>query len=348
MVDIAKHLDTTEASMRAKRSSPIACALGVIAAFGCGLWTADPADAQTYPDRAIKFVVPLVPGSPGDVVARLIADKLSISLKQPFVVENRPGAAGNIGTEVVVKSAPDGYTLGMVLGSTLTVNPSVYQKLPFDPDKDITLISILSTSGQMLVVHPSIPVNSVGEFVAFAKAATARKQPITYGSGGVGIPGHLAMENFRVRAGFDAIHVPYRGNTPVVVDLLAGQINFAFISSAGMVDHLRTGRLKGLAVSRSSRSPLTPEVPTIAESGYPGFAVETDNVLLAPAGIPEPIVALLEREVAAALKLSDVIERLRIMDMVPGPIGGGEMLARIKADRAQWAKVVAAANMRLE
>jgi tripartite-type tricarboxylate transporter receptor subunit TctC len=334
--------------MSAKRSFHVARVLLAIAAFACSAWTADPAAAQAYPNRPIKLVVPLVPGSPGDIVARLVADKLSISLKQPLVVENRPGAAGNIGTELVAKSAPDGYTLGMVLGSTLTVNPSVYRKLPFDPDKDLRLISILSTSGQMLVVHPSVPVNSVKEFVAFAKAAAARKEPITYGSGGVGIPGHLAMENFRLRAGFDAIHVPYRGNTPVVVDLLAGQIKFAFISSAGMVDHLRAGRLKGLAVSRSSRSPLTPDVPTIAESGYPGFTVETDNLLLAPAGIPEPIVRLLERAVAAALKLPDVIERLRIMDMVPGPIVDGEMLARIKADRAQWAKVVAAAHMRVE
>jgi tripartite-type tricarboxylate transporter receptor subunit TctC len=331
--------------MSANLSRRSAAALVALAAFGCGSW---PAGAQTYPGHAIKLVVPLLPGSPGDIVARLVADKLSANLKQPIVVENRPGAAGNIGTELIARSAPDGYTLGMVLGSTLTVNPSVYHKLPFDPDKDLRLISIVSTSGQMLVVHPSVPVNSVQEFVAFAKAAAARGKPITYGSGGIGIPGHLAMESFRMRAGFDAIHVPYRGNPAVITDLLSGRIKFAFISSAGMLDHLRNGRLKGIAVSRSSRSPLTPDVPTIAESGYPGFAVETDNLLLAPTGIPDPIVRLLEREVATALKLPDVVERLRAMDMAPGPIAGGDMLARIKADRAQWAKVVAAAHMRIE
>jgi tripartite-type tricarboxylate transporter receptor subunit TctC len=334
--------------MAATGISRTARMLLALAVSACGAWTPGHAAAQHYPSRPIKLVVPLVPGSPGDIVARLVADKLSAGLGQPLVVENRPGAAGNIGTEFIARSAPDGYTLGMVLGSTLTVNPSVYRKMPFDPDRDLRPISVLSTSGQMLIVHPSVPVNSVREFVAFAQAATAAKQPITYGSGGVGIPGHLAMENFRIRAGFDAVHVPYRGNTPVVVDLLAGQIKFAFISSAGLVDHLRAGRLKGLAVSRTTRSPLSPDVPTIAESGYPGFAVETDNILLAPAGLSDPIAALLQREVAAALKQPDLVERLRIMDMVPGPIAGDEMLARIAADRAQWAKVVAAAHMRLE
>src|SRR5690242_3237971 len=325
-----------------------ATALLALATLACGTWLTDRATAQGYPNRPIKLVVPLVPGSPGDIVARLVADKLSIALKQPLVVENRPGAAGNTGTEFIARSAPDGYTLGMVLGSTLTVNPSVYRKMPFDPDRDLRLIAVLATSGQLLTVHPSVPVNSVKEFVAFAQAATAAKQPITYGSGGVGIPGHLAMESFRVRAGFDAVHVPYRGNTPVVVDLLAGQIKFAFISSAGLADHLRAGRLKGLAVSYGTRSPLTPDVPTIAESGYPGFTVETDNVLLAPAGLPDAIAALIEREATAALRLPDVIERLRIMDMNPGSTVGDALVSRVKANRAQWAKVVATAHMHIE
>jgi tripartite-type tricarboxylate transporter receptor subunit TctC len=340
---------TREANMPVKNFLGVARTLFAVVMSACiAASTLDRAAAQGYPNRPVRLVVPLVAGSPGDVVARLVADKLSIALKQPIVVENRPGAAGNIGTELIAKSAPDGYTLGMVLGSTLTVNPSVYRSMPFDPDKDLRLISVLSTSGQMLVVHPSVPVSSVKEFVAFARAASVAKQPITYGSGGVGIPGHLAMENFRVRAGFDAVHVPYRGNTPVVVDLLAGQIKFAFISSAGLLDRLQTGRLKGLAVSRITRSSLTPDVPTIAESGYPGFSVETDNILLGPAGLSGPIAVLLEREVAAVLRLPDVVERLHVMDMVPGPIVGNDMQTRIKADRAQWAKVVAAAHMQLE
>jgi tripartite-type tricarboxylate transporter receptor subunit TctC len=236
----------------------------------------------------------------------------------------------------------------MVIGTTLTVNPSLYKKLPFDPDKDFRPIAIVTTAGAMLVVHPSVPVNSVAEFVAFAKSAAAKKEPITYASGGNGTPGHLVMENFRLHAGFEAIHVPYRGNTPMVIDLVAGQVKFGFVTSSGMMDHVQAGRLKGLGVSRASRSPLAPDVPTIAESGYPGFKVETYIVMLAPAGIPEPIAALLEREVQAALKLPDVIERFRVMDTTPAGIIGTEVRARLKADREAWAKVVAAANMRLE
>jgi tripartite-type tricarboxylate transporter receptor subunit TctC len=234
-----------------------------------------------------------------------------------------------------------------MLSSILTVNPSLYEKLPFDPDKDFRPISILTESGMMLVVHPSVPVNSVAEFVAYAKAAAARKEPIIYASGGNGGPGHLTMENFRVHAGFEAIHVPYRSNAPMVVDLLAGQVKVAFVTSSGMMDHVRAGRLKGLGVSRLSRSPLAPNVPTINESGYPGFKIEAYNVLLSPAGLPEPIAALLEREVPATLKFPDVIERLRAMDVIPSGIIGPEVRARLKADRAEWAKVVAAANMRL-
>ena len=236
----------------------------------------------------------------------------------------------------------------MVLGTALTVNPSLYKKLPFDPEKDFRLISIVTTSGNMLVVHPSVPVNSITEFVAFAKAAAARKEPISYASGGNGTPGHFTMENFRVHAGFEAVHVPYRGNPPMVVDLVAGQVKVGFVTSAGMMEHVRAGRLKALGVSRDNRSPLAPEVPTIAESGYPDFKVENLAVMLAPAGISEPIAQRLELEVQVAVRQPDVIERLRAMDTTALGLVGPEVAARIKADREAWAKVVAAANMRLE
>jgi tripartite-type tricarboxylate transporter receptor subunit TctC len=333
--------------MGATRASHFA-GIFLVAALGCGPWPVGAAAAQAYPDRVVKLVVPFVAGSPLDIVARTIADKLSTSLKQPFVVENRPGAGGNIGTELITRAAPDGHTLGMVLGTTLTVNPSLYGKLPFDPDKDIRPIAIVATSGNMLVVHPSIPVNSVAEFVAFAKAATAKKEPIAYASGGSGTPGHLVMENFRVHAGFEAIHVPYRGNTPMVVDLVGGQVKIGFVTSAGMMDHVRTGRLKALAVARPGRSPLAPDVPSIAETGYPGFKVENYYVLLAPAALSEPIAAVLEREVSAAMRLPDVVERLRAMDTTPEVMIGAGVRARLKADREAWAKVVAAAGMRVD
>jgi tripartite-type tricarboxylate transporter receptor subunit TctC len=333
--------------MSAKRSVHFVGIIFAGAAIGCSVWAVGATAAQPYPSHLVRLVVPFTAGGPSDIVARAIGEKLSASLKQPFVIENRPGAGGNVGTEVLAKAPPDGHTLGLMLSSILTVNPSLYEKLPFDPDKDFRPISILTESGMMLVVHPSVPVNSVAEFVAYAKAAAARKEPIIYASGGNGGPGHLTMENFRMHAGFEAIHVPYRSNAPMVVDLLAGQVKVAFVTSSGMMDHVRAGRLKGLGVSRLSRSPLAPNVPTINESGYPGFKIEAYNVLLSPAGLPEPIATLLEREVPATLKFPDVIERLRAMDVIPSGIIGPEVRARLKVDRAEWAKVVAAANMRL-
>jgi tripartite-type tricarboxylate transporter receptor subunit TctC len=335
--------------MGAMRSSRFNGMFLAVLALGCGPWSLKAASAQDYPNHIVKLVVPFVAGGPLDITARAIADKLSTSLKQPFVIENRPGAGGNIGTEVIARSAPDGYTLGMVLGTVLTVNPSLYGKLPFDPDKDIQPIAIVAKSGNMLVVHPSVPVNSVAEFVAFAKASAARKEPLAYASsGGIGSPGHLVMEYFRLHAGFQAVHVPYRGNPPMVLDLVAGQVKVGFVTSAGLINHVQAGRLKALGVARDRRSPLAPNVPTIAESGYPGFNVENYYVMLAPAGLPASIAAVLERNVVAALRHPDVVERLRAMDTTPDVMIGAEARARLKADREDWSKVVAAAGMRVD
>jgi tripartite-type tricarboxylate transporter receptor subunit TctC len=310
-------------------------------------WTPVAAAAQSYPNRPIKLVVPYDAGGPTDVIARTIADKLSASLKQPLVIENRPGAGGNIGTEAIAKAAPDGHTLGLVVGTTLTVNPRVYRKMSFDPDKDIRPISIVTSTGLMLAVHASVPVNSVPEFVAFANAAAARKEPVAYAFAGNGTPSHLAMESFRLRAGFDANPVPYRSVAPMVVDLVAGQVKLGFVATTN-IEHVMAGRLKALAVARSNRSSLVPDIPTIAEAGYPGFSVDSYIVLVAPAGVSESVVALLEREVQAALTLPDLIERFRRMDTSTVGTVGPEVGARLKADRETWAKVVAATNIRLD
>jgi tripartite-type tricarboxylate transporter receptor subunit TctC len=325
---------------------PLCLAGMIVAGLSLG-WPGGATAEQHYPNRPIKLVVPYDAGGPTDVIARTIADKLSVSLKQPFVIENRPGAGGNIGTESVVKASPDGHTLGLVVGTTLTVNPSVYKKLSFDPDKDLRSISIVTTTGSMLAVHASVPANSVPELVAFSKAAAARKEPLAYAFAGNGTPSHLAMEYFRLRTGFEADPVPYRSVAPMVVDLLAGQVKVGFVATTN-IEHVQAGRLKALAVGRSNRSPLLPDIPTIAESGYPGFSVDSYIVLVAPAGVSEPIVALLEREVQTALKLPEVIERFRRMDTSPvGAIGPG-VGARLKADRETWAKVVEATGMRLD
>ncbi len=313
-----------------------------------GALGAAPAAAAAYPTHLIKMMVPYAAGGPSDVVARTIAEKISADLAQPVVIENRPGAGGNLGTELLARAAPDGYTVGLVLGTTLTVNPSLFPRLGFDPDKDFRPIAIVTQSANMLVVHPSLPVHSVAELVAFARAAAARGEPIGYASGGNGTPGHLVMEAFRLRAGFDAGVVPYRGNAPMVVDLVAGHVKVAFVATAGMMQYVRGGQLRGLAVSSAERIPLAPEIPTIAESGYPGFHIETIMVMLAPAGIPDAIAALLEREVDKALKAPDVIEKFAAMDTQPVGVLGAAASARLKDDRARWSKVVAQAHMHVE
>ena len=231
----------------------------------------------------------------------------------------------------------------MALGTTMTVNPSVYKSLSFDPERDLRPIAIMVSSSTTLVVHPSVPVNSVAEFVAFA-----RKEPIAYAHGGNGTPGHLSMEYFGLKADFPATPVPYRGNTALVTDLISGQIKFGFVGTAGVMPHVRAGRLKAFAVSSAQRARLAPDIPTLAESGYPGFTVDIYFVLMAPAGVSESVSALLEREVSQALNSPDVQDRIRAMDQEPLEILGAAAAARLKADRKLWAMVVKAAGMRVD
>jgi tripartite-type tricarboxylate transporter receptor subunit TctC len=299
--------------------------------------------ADSYPARPVKLIVSGVAGAAIDLVTRALADELSTTLKQSFIVEDRPGAGGNLGAEVVARSAPDGYTLLVALDTTLTVNPSLYKKLPFDPDVDLRPIAILASSSTMLVVHPSIPVNSVAEFVAFAK-----KDAIPYAHGGNGTPGHLSMEYFRMLAGFPAVPVPYRGSAQLIGDLVAGQIKLGFVSTATVLEHVRAGRLKGLAISAGRRAPQLPEIRTMAEAGYPDFRVELYYVMMAPARTPDSIIDLLEREVVQALKSSDFQARFRPQDIAIEAITGAAVKNRLVADRKLWAKVAKAADMRVE
>jgi len=314
---------------------------GVVGAT-CGL-AASSASAQSYPQRPVKIVVAFLPGTGIDLVARTIADKMSATLKQAFLVENRPGAAGNLGAEAVARSVPDGHMLLAALNTTFTVNPSLYKKLPFDPNADFRYISTVGTATTMLVVHSSIPVNSVAEFVAYAK-----KQPISYAHAGPGSGGHLSMEYFGLLAGFQTVPVPYRGNTQLAADLAAGQIKFGFVATPGVVQHVRAGRLKGLAVSGRTRSPLAPDLPTIAEAGYPDFEYESYYVLAAPAGIPDSVAALLEREVQQALAAPGLQEKFRAQDILIDWAGSVDTKARIEVDAQLWAKVVKTTGMRVD
>ncbi len=313
-----------------------------VAGATCGL-AASSASAQSYPQRPVKIVVAFLPGTGIDLVARTVADKMSAKLNQTFIVENRPGAAGNLGAEAVARSVPDGHMLLTALNTTFTVNPSLYKKLPFDPNAHFRYISTVGTATTMLVVHSSIPVNSVAEFVAYAK-----KAPISYAHSGPGSGGHLSMEYFGLLAGFQTVPVPYRGNTQLAADLAAGQIKFGFVATPGVVQHVRAGRLKGLAVSGRTRSPLAPELPTIAEAGYPEFEYESYYVLAAPAGIPDSVAALLGREVQHALASPGLQEKFRAQDILLDWAGSVDTKARIEADAQLWAKVVKAAGMHVD
>jgi tripartite-type tricarboxylate transporter receptor subunit TctC len=310
---------------------------------GCTILGSNGLCAGTFPQRPLKIIVSGLPGVPFDLLARAIADKLSVHLKQTVVVENRPGAAGNLGAEAVARSAPDGHTLLVSLSTTFTVNPSLYKKLQFDPDADFRFLTLAGSGANFLVVHPSVPVNSVAEFVAYAK-----KEPISYAHGGPGTPGHLCMEHFRLLAGFQTVPVAYRGNTQLSADLAAGQIKFGFVGGGGVIQHIREGRLRGLATSSRERSPRAPDVPTIAELGYPEFEFNVFYPVAVPARTAEPVAALLEREVINALRSPGLEERFAPLEVRIVASTAAEATARIKADAKLWAKVVRSTGMRVD
>lgn len=303
--------------------------------------------ADNYPSKAVRIVVPFPPGGPSDFTARILADKLAASLKQPFIVENRPGASGNIGTDAVAKAEPDGYTLLLVPETPLTVNPGLYPKLAFDPARDFTTISIAASFSLMLVVHPSIPATSVAEFVAYAKGL--KDKPLLYGSGGGrGDPGHLTMEYFRQQAGFEAVHVPFKGNAEVVMGVVSGQIQAGFLATPGVLQLAQEGQLRALAVSSPRRAPLAPQVPTIQESGYTTFEVGFYQVMSAPKNVPQTIRSLLEREVQQILQSPEVQVRFRGQSLEPIGNSGAEAAAMLSSATDRWQSVIKASNIKLD
>ena len=297
------------------------------------------AQSQQYPSKTVKVIVTTVPG-PLDTFARMIVDKMAISLKQPFIIENRAGAGGNIGTEIVAKSPADGYTLLFAIDTTFTVNPSVYKTLPFDPVKDFATISVPVTYGQLLAVHPSVPAKSVAELVALAK-----QKKLTYASGGSGSPSHLSSAYFLSTAGIDMTHIPYKGTGQSVIDVVAGQVDTIFAVVTGVLPQVKAGKLRALAISSAKRSALAPDVPTIAESGYPGFDVYFAYALMAPAGTPDEIVQLLSREVQRAMAQPDVQEKNRTFDYSATGLDPKQSAALLKVNRERWAGVVQRAGI---
>ena len=298
--------------------------------------------AQGYPDRPVKLIVPFAAGGSSDTISRIIAQKMTASLGQTFVVENKPGAGGNIGGDLVAKSTPDGYTLLFAAGST-AINPSLYATMPFDPVTDLEpVIHICNVTG-ILVTHPSVRVKTVPELVQLARA---KPGTINYASAGAGTVIHLAGELFKMKSGVQMTHVPYKGSGPALTDLIGGQVQIMFANMPGTLQHVKAGRLSVLAVTSAKRSPLLPDVPTIAETGIEGYSASTWFGVFAPAGTSKEIVARLNVELNKALHAPELAEILR--NEGAEVIGGtpAEFRTFFRGEVERWAPVVKAAGVK--
>jgi len=301
--------------------------------------------AQAWPNRPVRFLVPFAAGAGiNDIMARLVGQHLGAGLGQPVVIENRAGSGGIAGTEAAAKAAPDGYTFLMTNVSLIT-SAYLYSKLSYDPQKDLVPVTLVATSPLLLVVNPAVPAKSVQEFIAYAKANPGK---LNFGSGGVGSTPHLSVELFKSAAGFDAVHVPYKGGAPALNDLIGGQISFMIENMPGTMPFVKQGKLRALAITSPQRSPLEPSLPTMAESGVPGYEVLGWQGLFAVAGTPHEIVARLQAEVAKALRLPEVRERLAGL----GAEGVGstpeEFAAFVRAEHARWGSVIREKGIRPE
>jgi tripartite-type tricarboxylate transporter receptor subunit TctC len=322
-------------------------ALGLISGLLCGLAVPNvDAHAQEFPSKAITFNVPFPPGGSADVIARLIGAKLSESLKQPVIIENRGGGAGIVAMQAAAKSPPDGHTIVLGHIGTLAINPAMYDKLGYDPVADFTPVSLLVSVPNMIVVHPSVPATTLAELVALAKD---KPGTLNYGSAGNGSAAQLSMEYLKQFAKLDKDsmpHVPYRGTGPMLADLLGGQIQMTFTGSIAVLAHIKAGKLRPLAVGGSKRLDLLPDVPTVAEAGFPGFETAQWYGALVPAGTPPAIVERLSREMAAALAHPDVAARFRAEGSEPVGSTPAEFTAFIAKEAGRWGGVVKTAGVK--
>ena len=307
------------------------------------LASSSPTAAQPYPTKPVKIIVAFAPGGGNDFIARFIAQRLASALGQQFVVENKPGAGGTLGFEAGVKSLPDGYTLTLISNS-YTVNPSIY-KLRFDPVADMTPVIQISQGPYVVVVHPSVPVKSVAELIATAKAKPGQ---INFASSGSGSVGHLATELFLSMAGVKMTHIPYRGTGPALTDTIAGQTNVLFGSTAATLPHVKSGRLRALAVTTASRIPAEPEVPTVAEAGVPGYEVTLWHGLIGPRGLPPAAVQRINREITVILELKETAEQLQNDGVSPAGGTPEQFFATITREIDVWRKVVRDADVKVE
>lgn len=319
-------------------------------AISCALLAAGHAAAQvpggmpSYPFKPVRLIVPYPPGGATDIVARALAQKFSDSMKQQVVVDNRGGGGQLIGTDLAAKATPDGHTIILVT-ITHSINPSLHRQLPYDSIRDFSAISLVASSPQILVAHPSLGAGSVRELLSLAHTKPAA---INYASSGNGSGGHLAMELFRGMTALRLVHVPYKGAGPALADMLGGQVQLMFTSPLAALPHVKNGRLRALAMASRSRSKAAPDLPTVAESGVPGFEASLWYGLLAPAGTSQPIITRLHTETVKTLRLPDVAERLSSQGVEPHGSTPQELLAFLKAETVKWAAVIRQAGIRLD
>jgi tripartite-type tricarboxylate transporter receptor subunit TctC len=317
----------------------------MLASAAAMLTNAASAHADTYPSKPVRFIIPFAAGGPTDLIGRLVAQKLQEGLKQPFVPENKPGAGGNLGTDQIVRATADGYTVGLSTIGPLAINPTLYAKLPYDPQRDLSPVILVARAPSVLAVHPSVPAKTVKELV---KLLTAAPDKYNYASGGVGSTQHLAGELFAQRAGVKMTHIAYKGEGPATTDLVGGQVTIMFMSPITSMQYIRAGKLRAVAVTSTERMKQLPDVPTIAESGYPGFETTAWFGLVAPAGTPDPIVRRLNEVLAAALRTPEVTEKLNALGAQPGggtPTDFGDL---VRKEIPRWGEAIKRVGVRAD
>jgi tripartite-type tricarboxylate transporter receptor subunit TctC len=303
------------------------------------------AHAQNYPVKAIRLVVPQPPGGGNDVIARMISQKLSVALKQQIAVDNRAGAVGLIGADVAAHSPADGYTLLLGNVATLAIIPNVQKKMPYDALKDFAPVSLIASAPLLVVVHPSVPVHSIKQLVALARAKPGQ---LNYASNGVGSSTHLATEMFKMMTKTDLVHVPYKGLGPATTDLLSGQIQLMFSSAVAMMPHVQAKRLRAIAMTGAKRSTAIPDIPTVAESGVPDYESGSWYGILAPTGTPREIIDLLNREIVAAVRSADITDRLVAEAVIPVGNSPAEFAAHIQKEYARIGNVIRSSGAKFD
>jgi tripartite-type tricarboxylate transporter receptor subunit TctC len=320
-------------------------ALAFAAGLALACVTTMPVAAADYPTKPITLIIGFAPGGPSDVMARILTKKMEEVLKQPFVIENRPGAGGSLAGTAVARATPDGYTVLLATGSLLAINVSLYKNLGYDPEKDFEPISLIGMQTNVLYTHPSVPAKTLSELIAHAKANPGK---LSFGSGGIGTPAHLAGELLKIEAKIDITHVPFRGTGPTLQNVIGGHVPMAFNPPSPLIPHLQSGAIRAIAITTLARTGALPDVPTIAESGFPGFEATTWHGLVAPAGTPKEVVAALHRALLATV--NDPAARKQLTELGIDLVGNSpdEFRAYIKSEIPKWAKIVQASGAKAD